>query len=343
MATTTRLKGVENFGDSLVSTQIETNVSAFLNWGLLGIGAFSNVNIPTSGVYGGRPYQLTKVSDPYFQDGQVWQGFRQDWVWESSIDYAYQPIAISGVYVDGNFKPNNTTGTYAFHIDYPQGRVVFDSPITAVSGVTCEYSYRNVRVATADAEWFQELQFNSFRADDPQFGQTGSGAWNVLARNRIQLPCVVIEPVFRVRQFPLEVGSFTLIHQQDFLFHVITETPWERKQLHDILVNQYEHRISSFDKDLLLQANKYPLMWDGSLNPSGVFQYPDLVTKDSPLFVESGSSEGFVGEDGKFIDLENGSFFWRQIRFIDMKSQEVETPLPLFRAQVRATLETDMP
>jgi hypothetical protein len=318
MPSNTRLRGVQNYGDLLVTEQLQANLSAYLNWGLLCIGGFSNVTVPASGVYGGKPSRLAPAHDPQFTDGQVWQGFRQDWVWESNLDYAYQPIPISGVYVNGNFRANGVSGTYAFHIDYPQGRVVFQSPIPTNSVVTCEYSYRNVRVATADAPWWQELQYNSYRVDDSQFMQIGSGAWNILAQNRIQLPCVVIEPVMNVRQIPLEVGSLSQVHRQDFLFHVIAETPWDRNQLHDILIAQSEQLITSFNRNVVSASGVFPLNWDGSLKPSGVLQYPQLVDPASP-------------------------YYYRRVKFAQMRSDSIDSPLPLYRAQVRATLETDMP
>ena len=50
----TRLnKHVSQVGETLLTSQIESNMKSYLDWGLLGIGSFSNVSIPTSGAFGG--------------------------------------------------------------------------------------------------------------------------------------------------------------------------------------------------------------------------------------------------------------------------------------------------
>ena len=49
----TKLKGVREVGDSLFMSTLENNLKVFFDWGLLGIGAWFDVQIPQSGVYGG--------------------------------------------------------------------------------------------------------------------------------------------------------------------------------------------------------------------------------------------------------------------------------------------------
>jgi len=50
----TKLKGVTNIADSMISTQISDNVIEFFNWGLLEAGGYFNVNMPATGLYGGN-------------------------------------------------------------------------------------------------------------------------------------------------------------------------------------------------------------------------------------------------------------------------------------------------
>ena len=57
---------------------------------------------------------------------------------------------ISGVYVDGAFKPSTITGTYAHHVDYFDGRVVFDTAIPTGSVVQAEFSYKWINVLFAN-------------------------------------------------------------------------------------------------------------------------------------------------------------------------------------------------
>ena len=99
----TKLKGVNEVGDSLFMSTLENNLKVFFDWGLLGIGAWFDVQIPQSGVYGGFYHKLRRVDDPSYDAGQVWETPRQDLVWETGVSYpsglsTVQPVQISGVY-----------------------------------------------------------------------------------------------------------------------------------------------------------------------------------------------------------------------------------------------------
>jgi hypothetical protein len=316
----TRLKNVQNYGDCQVSDQLESNLISHVQWGLLGIGAFDTVRRNQTGPLGGDESRLRLVSDPRYSTGMVWEGFRQDWVYESGVEYAIQPVAISGVYVNGAFVPAASTGTYAHHIDYPRGRVVFDNPLPSTTTVQCEYSYRKVRLTSADEPWWQEVQLDSLRIDDPAFLQAASGAWNILAENRIQLPAIVVESVMRVgRLEPFQIGNTSRVHRQDVCFHVLTESPFDRKQLHDILVEQWQQRFYLYDKNAVLAADAFPLTGDGQLRP-GASGYPALVE-----------------------DPSQGGYRWRVCEWHGVRSEERDTLPPLYGVTVRATFEIDLP
>jgi hypothetical protein len=142
MPTYTRLKGIQNINDSTLCDQLESNLIEFFNWGLLCIGGFANAATGVVGVVGGDVSRLRPVIDPGYTDGQVWEGFRQNWVWESGIEYPVQPVQVSGVYVNGMFYPSNSVGQYAHHVNYPWGRIVFDTALPLTSVVQANYSYR---------------------------------------------------------------------------------------------------------------------------------------------------------------------------------------------------------
>lgn len=314
---TTTFKAVDNYTDSLTTQQLETNIMSFLNWGFLNIGAFQNVYLDSSGVNGGNKSRLRAVQDPYLPNGTAFEGFRQDWVWETGIHYQTQPVAISGVWVDGSFIPKTSSGQYSHTINYPAGRVLFNSPVTGSPVIQCEHSFRQIKVDLAESPWFQQVQFNSYRIDDPGFLMEASGAWNILSQNRIQLPAVVIESVFNASRYPYELGSQAMIHNQDLLFNIIAETDYDRKQLHDILVGQEGIVIKSFDKDKLLASGLFPLTADGYLvdNP---LNYEDIV--NNPAFD-----------------------FNSNITFHKMRSSEAESNPPLYLAKCRGTFECYLP
>jgi hypothetical protein len=316
MSDLTRFTGVSHVGRPLQSDILETSFMSFIQWSFLGIGAFSNVYLGASGAFGGQQSKLRGVTDPRYTQGRVWETFRTNWVWESGIEYGYQPIRPSGVWVNSTFYPASTTGSFSHYFDYPRGRVVFDNAIPASSLVQMEYSYRTVHVDSSRKPWFQSVQMDSYRLDNPQFLQQGSGAWNVLAENRIQLPAVVVEVVPRTRHFPLEIGTTARIHQQTVVLHVLAETPWERDQLHDVFVNQYQKRIVGIDKDAMAKANAYPLQYNGTL-ASGAIMYPQMI-----------SATGYP---------------WRQISWIDVTSSPVAELPPLYWAAVEVKAQVDLP
>ena len=267
-----KFKGVTDYGNSLVSDQITTNLSEWLKWGFLGIGAFTNVRFAASGVYGGQLDKLRLVDDPNYNAGQVWEGFRNNWVYESGVNYGYQPVQISGIFTDSTWRPLNEAGAYSYYINYPLGQVVFNTAIPTNTNVRLEYSYRHVNIQTADVPWFREVMLNSFRPDNQQFLQVGSGAWNVLAQNRIQLPAVIVEaiPQFRFKGAALGGGQN---HFHDVLFHVIAENPWERNQIADCIAYQNDSTVAFFDVNEMVAQNRFPLNQYGALQ-SGATNWP---------------------------------------------------------------------
>lgn len=308
MSLNTQLKSVTAIGDSLISDQLEANLVSFFDWGLLNIGGFFNVKFPGAGT------RLRYGHDDDYEDGRVWEGYRYGWVWESGVAFqGYEPIPISGVWVNGDFLPAGT----GYFIDYPAGRVVFDNPLPKNTQVACEFSFRRVRVATSDATWFQELQYNTLELtaeNQAEFVQVGSGAWNVLAKNRIQLPAIVVESVSRVKMVGLEIGSRARVHEQDVIFHVLAETPMDKKQLHDIIIAQWDHRLMLFDKNAVDDADAWGLDSEG--RPRNLpARYPDLVS----------------------------GFAWRVLAITNMRSEPQDSFPPLYRATCRATVEVDLP
>lgn len=316
MPTHTSFKSVENIGDSLLTDILQTSTYSFLQWALLGIGNFLNVTIPQSGAYGGQEHRLRLSENPNYTQGQVWCGFRKDWVWETDIDYAVQPIEVSGVFVNGDFYPQDTTGVYSHYVDFPNGQVVFDSPIPTGSLVTCEYSYRLYGVTTADCPWWRKLQADSFRVDSSHFLQFGSGDWSTNPETRVQLPSVVVQMVPRTSRIPSQIGSSSQIVSQDCLFHVIGETAFEVGQMHDILTAQEEKRFRGLDVNKMYESGAYPLDSEGMV-VSGALMYPDLV-----------------GDEG---------YNWGQIRVSRSRGTDNINEPPIFYSTIRTTLEVDLP
>ena len=91
------LRGFANSQDATLSNILLENFITFYDWGLVDKGDFYNIDIPESGLYGGNKHKLRPVQDPNYNDGQVWEGYRGNWVWETGVANVEQPIRISGV------------------------------------------------------------------------------------------------------------------------------------------------------------------------------------------------------------------------------------------------------
>lgn len=275
------LKGLTTFGDATVTTHVRENLISFFDYGLIEKSAFVNVNIPSTGYYGGLNHKLVLVDDHRYEQGQVWEGFRSNWVWESGVGAltSNNPTypGVSGVYVNNVFYPTSTTGTYAHHINHPLGRVIFNNPIATGSSVTCGYSYKYVNVTKADGlEWFKQIQQNSERSENSNF-INNEGEWGMLADNRLQLPAIGIEIVNYRKMTPHALGGGQHVYS-DFVFHCVAEDVYTRDHLVDIVTLQNDKTIAAYDLDQISAANAFPLDYRG-VPVSGALLYPNLISR----------------------------------------------------------------
>lgn len=274
------LKGFTSFGDATVTTHVRENLISFFDYGLISKSGFINIQIPSTGYYGGLEHRLRAVEDPRYTDGQVWEGFRSNWVWESGLGALTSTNdtypGVSGVYVSGVFYPTSTTGTYSHYINHPLGRVIFDSAIATDSVVTCQYSYKYVNVTRADGlEWFKQIQQNSERAENTNF-INNSGEWGILGDNRLQLPAIGIEVVNSRKMTPHALGGGQHIYT-DFLFHCVAEDVYTRDHLMDIVSLQNDKVLQSYDLNQISTNNVFPLDYRG-VPVSGALLYDELIS-----------------------------------------------------------------
>ena len=318
-----RLNKINNVGDTSITPAIRDNLVEFFDWAILDAGGFFNVNVPTEGFYGGDKHKLRVVDDPNYTLGQVWEGFRSNWVWQSGLSCSDQPLVvqqlledseyplakrspgISGVFIGSTFQPVSGVGDYSHHINYPAGRVIFDSAISTSSDVKVEFSYKWVNVIPANNEFFREIQYRSQRADG-DFTLVGSGDWSQLGETRLQLPAIAVEPAVRRTQTPYNLGSSTSYVASDVLFHVLAEDDFTRDKLVDMVSLQGDKTIFMFDSDRIGRKDDFPLDYRGMVAASGQ-RYPELVAP-SGEGGSPGAGKGYrVGElaasEGKFDNL----------------------------------------
>lgn len=320
----TQFKGVTHIHRDNISNNLVHGCIDFFRWGFLQIGAFQNItrSPAISGSLGGNRFALRRVSDPSYTTGRVWEGYRSDWVWESGFTFQnLAPIAISGVWVDGSFyRPNDAT--YGHYVDYPNGRVVFNSGINTTSNVQASFSYRTVGVMEASEPFIQELLFNSFDISNAtEFFAVASGSRNRLGPTRVQLPVIGVELVSGGGNKPFELGGGQYAGN-DVLIHVFAEDETMRNNIRDVLVNQNDKTFWLINRGLMKEAAGYPFQLDsrGSPRPSAMM-YPALVAATGV-----------------------GGFAWRKTIMSNVRATDME-PVNnwLYRSTIRATFVTVMP
>lgn len=270
---------VSSIGDNYLINQLEDNLKSFFDWGFLNIGAFVNIEIPTSGLYGGVFSDLKSTTQPSYKPGQVWQSYKKDWIWETGVSYnGHAPTQFSGIYINNNFYPAPTgSGNYTYNINYPLGQIIFDKPLAPTASVKAEYSYRWCQVYKSSTNpYWQELQELSYKPA-PQINQQGSGDYNIGAMHRVQMPAIIIEPIARSFSQPWQLGATNFSVDQDILLHVFTENAFDNNKIVDIIRLQKDKTITLYDINKVVNSGVYPLQYNGSINPIGLC-YGSLLT-----------------------------------------------------------------
>lgn len=312
-------KSVTEINKPLILNELESNLKLWLDWCFLSVGGWVDVNVPQSGVYGGNFHILNLSTEAGFTQGRAWETPRNEMVYETGVNYdgSGNPIVPTGVYINNNFYASNDA-TYGHYVDYPRGRVVFDTAIPTTSVVSMNYSYRSVQVQTADnSDVWTNIQYNSFNVESTSLTNSETGDWTAInSAARRQLPAIIIEGVPVGEGFPYELGNGSLKIRQDVMFYGIAEDRYTRNQLIDIIRLQQDKTIYMFNTDEVSKANVYPLSYDGSKNPTGLC-YKDLVK-----------------------DRGSGGYRWRSLKFVRMRASEMQTVNPsLHMGAVRATVE----
>lgn len=279
------LKGLSSIHDYSLNNNIQDALIEYFDWALLEKGNYYNVTKGELSPNGQDMSKLRLSSNDSYVSGQVWEGFRQNWVWQSGVSGIGidPPIVgsnpdnpgISGVYINDQFEPTSGVGQYSHHIDYFNGRVIFDSPIPTGSVVQAEYSYKYINVVYSyNVPWLREIQTNTNQPNS-NFYDVSTGSWDIPPESRLQLPAIAFEisPVRRFKGYQLGGGQWVYT---DIMVHCIAEDEQTRNMLVDIVSLQNNKTIYMIDSDALHEQNKYPLDYRGSPNPSALF-YPDLI------------------------------------------------------------------
>lgn len=282
----TNLKGFTSVFQYTLNNDILDGLVEFFDYALLEKGNYFNVSLNEQAPDGQDYSRLRSVEEPRFTNGQAWEGFRSNWVWQTGVAYSPSPTTfnnsgypgISGVYVDDTFYPHNTAGDYAHHVDYQNGRIVFDSAIPTGSKVQAEYSYKWINVGYAcNLPWLRQIQQNS-NQPDTNFIDGKDSDVQIPPEAKIQLPTIAIEvvPSRRFKGYQLGGGQYVYT---DVLFHCIAEDEITRNTLVDIVSLQNDKTIQLFNTNKIHEDGVYPLDYRG-VPVSGAKEYPEIVLSE---------------------------------------------------------------
>jgi hypothetical protein len=262
---------------------LKSNLEYWLNDKLLREGLYRNISIGDTDIYGRDMSAMATVDDdPTFSiAGQVWQSAFKNWVYEdgipSSVSGIAPPTVASGVTVNGTFYPQATTsGAFAHFIDYPNGRVIFPSPILTSSLVQADFSYKEVTVDFAekfDNERLDLLTETSIK-DNPQ----QSGTVTHPSKNNRTLPAIWIDFLDREND-GYELGSKSLVSDFGGVFHVWGRDSFLRDVVEDIVNDTHRDVVLGID----FNTAPFPLLSRGRKNPAWP-GYAELARIHSPHF-----------------------------------------------------------
>jgi hypothetical protein len=303
------LKGFEDVTKLNLTNHIQDNMVEFLDWALLHKGNYFNVDLGELSPAGDDYSRLRLSSDPNHTTGQVWEGFRGNWVWQSGVNYSPAPIVgtedanpgISGVYVDSTFYPSNTVGTYAHHVDYFNGQVIFDTAIPTGSKVQAEYSYKWINIVYANSiPWLREVQYRSYDINS-NFLQQGKGESDTPPETRLQLPAIAVEIVPKRSLKGYQLGGGQWVYT-DVLFHCLAENDLTRNELVDMISLQGDKKMPAFDSNLVAESGDFPIDYKGT-PVSGALTFPQLVVKHEGTYVR------FLNPSIQGMDMINNNMY----------------------------------
>jgi len=245
---------------------LKLNLKLFLDYAFIREGAYTNV-VSGQLFYDGNVMSQflpdTSAHNSFFglTVGQVWQSPFRQFIYESGValdgtKLQSPPILMSGVYVQGAFRPTNDP-LYGHTIDYINGRIIFNNPISLSEDVHANFSYRDVRIGF-------ERDFNQ------QFIRgflESKYTTNTITSMQIVYPSGFAQPFPAVfievddRDFePYELGNRSLIVKDTVKLHIWSLDDLTKDNIVDILTSQARKGLPIID------FNKAPLPLSGIYN-----------------------------------------------------------------------------
>ena len=238
------MKGTTDIAKPGYREVLRDNIISWLDYSLVQINGIININ-PDQTAYG-RMDILGPVNNSFTE----FASRRGNWVWEPNYGYN-----ITGVYVD------NTLVTSGYSINYRDGVIKFDNPVSGVVNVS--HSIKYVEVFNAQDNSFFRLDTDSFNVSDGYFI---SGSGNILPKDKVHLPAIAVEVVNRDTRTPYEIGNTSHFRNTQVLLRVLANDDSVSSRIADFLTDQKETSIRLFDSETVARSGYYPLNYDGTIN-----------------------------------------------------------------------------
>lgn len=298
---------IGKFGGYELTDQLLYNLKFWVDHNLILNGGYGIYLYGSESWYDDTESQLHLVPDERYVQGTVWAGVGREWIWESGVSLggdAIDPFRVSGVFIDGSFYPTDSVGINRHHVDYLNGRIVFDEPKSSTNDIRANFTRRSVHVGFADHPEFRIFMLNAVE----EFLTDSSTSGTPTREHQIWLPSIFIE-VGAGEQRGLQLGGGQ-IKTRDIIFHIFADNPSDRNLLMDWL--DYQGRSTFWMADL--NSITFPFDEYGDI-VSGVTNWPNMTTANP----------------------------WKRLRVIESKSATINSlNSQLFRARVNYTVEIDI-
>lgn len=252
---------------------VKANLKLFLEDLFLRNGYYHNITVGLSDVYGNDLSRMMPGDVVYpepdpvsFTPNKVWQSAFKNWVHEDNIPSSESgvlpPTVCSGVTVGGTFYPQATTvGAFAHNIDFPNGRIIFDTALGGNPIVQAEFSYKTVLVDGANIfeNERRPLLIETAYKDNPR--ATGVDVYpGVDART---LPAVFID-LLRRENSGYELGTRAPVKDFFGVFHVWSRDEYLRDLIEDVISDEFRQVLLGID----FNTAPDPLLAFGYKNPA---------------------------------------------------------------------------
>jgi hypothetical protein len=235
---------------------IKANLKFFLEDLFLRNGFYTNVSAGEIGINGNDISLMLPGDIVYSQPdavssipNKVFQSAFKNWTHEDGIPSSESgvlpPTVASGVTVNGTFYAQATTvGAFAHGIDYPNGRVIFDTPLAGTPTVQADFSYKTVLVDGANVfeNERKPILIETAYKDNPR--ATGVDIYpGVDSRT---LPGVFID-ILRRTNSGYELGTRNPVKDFFGVLHIWSRDEYTRDLIEDVISDEYRQVLLGID------------------------------------------------------------------------------------------------